>query len=51
MYGVAQVLITSPALMALPISAGAFGHRCSAGEALEVLGITFEAFPIIADLG
>ena len=50
MYGVAQVLITSPALMALPMLAGAFGHWCSAGEALEVLGITFEAFPIIADL-
>jgi hypothetical protein len=32
------------------MSAGAFGHWCSAGQALEVLGITFETFPIIADL-
>ena len=51
MDGVAQVLITSPTLVALPMSAGAFGHWCGAGEALEVLGIAFEAFPIIANLG
>ncbi len=38
-------IVTSPALMALPMSAGAFGHWCSACEALEVLGIRPRSVP------
>lgn len=51
MYGVAQVLITGPALMALPTFARTPGYWRRAGETLEILGITVEAFPIIANLG
>ena len=50
-YGVTQVFIASPALMALQTFSGTLGHGRGAVSALEVLLITLEAFSIIADLG
>jgi hypothetical protein len=51
MDGVTQIFIASPALMALAMFAGTLGHGRSAGEALENLRITLEAFSIITNLG
>ncbi len=51
MDGVAQELVTSPALMALAMFARDFGDRRRAGQALETLRSALEALAIIADLG
>jgi hypothetical protein len=50
MHSVTQVFIASPSLMALAMFSRTLGHGCGAGQALEVLRITIEAFSIIADL-
>ena len=48
-HGITKVLVTSPALVAFAMFAGTLGYWRSAGQALEVLCLAFEAFSIIAD--
>ena len=56
-HGMAQVLVTGPALVAGPARrvspgfASAAGHRRGARQALQRLGLLAEATPIIADFG
>ena len=54
MHCVAEVFVTSPALMNLPIFppfTRTLGNRCSSGKALEVLGLAAEALAVIANFG
>ena len=54
-HGMAQVLITGPALVAGPARrigpsfACAAGHRGGARQALQSLGLSSEAIPVVAD--